>query len=229
MVAESRGRGETMNKKNMLVSIALLMTVATSSFFVGSYLATGSINPFGQRHYYELLNANFGYCVTSAEQTSCQSVHNVIFNNGMLDVMDLIHTGATSGGCAISATCTFKYVALTGSTVTFAAGDASTGATQGNCGASGSEGGSEITANGEARAIADTDTVNSGASSQTATIVKTFTDTTTSQAVAGACLANEVTVSSANSILLAGAAFTSVTLQVGDTIQITWTLTYSWS
>ncbi|SRR6266566_557696 len=217
-----------MDKKRVLLSTLIVAMFATTGFFAGAYLATGNLNPFGQRHYYELLNANFGYCVTGS-QNFCDSVHNVIFNNGMLDVMDLIHTGATSGGCAISATCTFKYIALTGSAVTFAAGDASTGATQGNCGASGSEGGSEITANGEARVLATTVTVNNGASSQTAVIANTFTDTTTSQAVAGACLANEVTASSANSILLAGASFTSVTLQIGDTIAITWTLTYSWS
>src|SRR5439155_5036765 len=104
-------------KKNVLISLLLIGVFITSGIFTGAYLATGSLNPFGHRHYYELLDANFGYCVTSAGKTTCETTHNVIFNNGMLDVMDVIHTGATSGGCAIGTTCTFKYIALTSSSV----------------------------------------------------------------------------------------------------------------
>src|SRR6266566_4305030 len=114
-----------MDKKRVLLSTLIVAMFATTGFFANAYLATDNLNPFEQQHYYELLNANFGYCITSS-QNFCDSVHNVIFNNGMLDVMDLIHTGATSGGCAISTTCTFKYIALTGSTVTFTTGNTST-------------------------------------------------------------------------------------------------------
>jgi len=113
--------------------------------------------------------------------------------------------------------------------VTLAAGDASFGVTNGNCGAAGSEGGSEITAaNGLQRAAATTNTLLSGATGSTSVLQKTFSSTAT-QTVQLACLVSSLSASSANSIQLAAATFTSVTLNSGDTIQITWTLTWSWS
>src|SRR6266700_190930 len=110
-----------------------------------------------------------------------------------------------------------------------ATGDASYGASNGNCGAAGSEGGTEITAaNGLQRAPATTNTLLSGATGSTSVLQKTFTSTAT-QAVQLACLVSFGTASSASSIQLAAASFTAVTLNNGDTIQITWTLTWSWS
>lgn len=209
--------------------IALLATAGiVSSFILGGYIATGNWNPWGNKHYYQILNANFQECHSLSGQTSCSQGHNVVFNTGARWVQQTV-TQFNPVGCVPSATCGMDYIAMTGTAVTFAAGDASTGLTQGNCGASGAEAGSELTTNGFAAARATTITDISGATGAQETLQIIFTDATAATAVAGSCIANQLTPSSANRVLLAGAPFTSITLQVGDTIQITWTLTWSWT
>jgi len=215
-------------KRNALVAILLLGVTLSSGIFVGGYMATGNWLPWGNRHYYEKLNVNFGYCV-SGSQNFCSSVHNTMFNTGVawMDEITQKTTGTVTNGCFPSATCGMSFISLSNSAVTFAAADSTFGATNGNCAAQ--EGGSELNANGEARAAATTNTILSGATGGTSTLVKTFTDTTASQGVQDACLVSSGTISSANNIELAAASFTAVTLQIGDTIQITWTLTWTWS
>src|SRR2546427_2549955 len=154
-----------------------------------------------------------------------------MYNSGVgwLDQAIQGTTGSVTNGCFPSATCCMTFIALSGSAVTLAAGDASFGASNGNCGAAGAEGGTEITAaNGLQRAPATTNTLLSGATGSTSVLQKTFTSSAT-QAVQLACLVSYGTASNANSIQLAAATFTSVTLNSGDTIQITWTLTWTWS
>jgi hypothetical protein len=211
-------------------AIALLATgLIVTSFILGGYVATGSWNPWGHRHYYQNLDVNFGYCV-SGSQNFCNSVHNTMYNTGVAWIDQAIQgtTGTVTNGCYPSATCGMSFIALSGSSVTLAAGDASFGITNGNCGAAGTEGGSEITTNGLGRAAATTNTLLTGVSGSTSQLVKQFAATGT-QVVALACLVSSGTASSTNSIQLAAAPFTAVTLNSGDTIQITWTLTWTWS
>jgi len=211
--------------------IALLATgLIVTSFILGGYVATGSWNPWGHKHYYQSLDVNFGYCVTGS-QNFCNSVHNVMYNTGVAWIDQVIQgtTGAVTNGCFPSGTCGMSFIALSGSAVTLAAGDASFGASNGNCGAAGAEGGTEITAaSGLQRAPATTNTLLSGATGSTSVLQKTFTSTAT-QTVQLACLVSFGTASSASSIQLAAASFTAVTLNNLDTIQITWTLTWTWS
>src|SRR2546422_8661298 len=64
-------------------AIALLACgLAVSSFILGGYIATGNLNPWGNRHYYEVLNANFQACYTPAGSSAqqCQTIHNTLFN-----------------------------------------------------------------------------------------------------------------------------------------------------
>jgi hypothetical protein len=176
------------------------------------------------------LDVNFGYCVAGS-QNFCNTVHNTMYNTGVawIDQIAQGTTGTVSAGCFPSSTCGMSFIALSGSTVTLAAGDASSGAAQGNCGAAGSEGGTEITANSLGRAAATTNTLLSGATGSTSQLIKQFTASGT-QTVAMACLVSFGTASSASSIQLAAANFaTAVTLQNLDTLQITWTLTWTWS
>ncbi len=210
--------------------IALLATgLVVTSFILGGYVATGSWNPWGHRHYYQNLDVNFGYCV-SGSQNFCNSVHNTMYNTGVAWIDQAIQgtTGTVTNGCYPSATCGMSFIALSGSSVTLAAGDASFGITNGNCGAAGTEGGSEITGNGLGRAAATTNTLLTGVSGSNSQLVKQFAATGT-QVVALACLVSYGTASNANSIQLAAAPFTAVTLNSGDTIQITWTLAWTWS
>lgn len=202
------------------------MVIATA-FFVGGYVSTGSWSPWGHRRYYQNLDANFGYCVTGSENY-CESVHNVMFNSGVAWVDQAIQgtTGTVTNGCFPSATCGMSFIALSASAVTFAASDTTFGATNGNCAVF--EGGSEIAANGLTRAAATTNTLLSGASGSTSQLIKTFTATAT-QAVQASCLVSTGTAGVAGNIQLAAASFASVTLQNGDTIQITWTLTWTWT
>ena len=189
-------------------------------------MATGNWIPWGNRHYYQVLNANFEECFTPVGgATECQSSHNTLFNAGAQYVEKAVIGGST-GFCAVSATCSFNFIAMSGSAVTFAATDSVTGASNGNCAAA--QGGSELTTNGFARA-AGTVTDIAGSSPQSATIVKTFTDATAATTVQDSCLVNQSTASNANNVILAAASFTAITLQVGDTIQITWTITWTWS
>ncbi|HEX4921647.1 MAG TPA: hypothetical protein VFV92_13015 [Candidatus Bathyarchaeia archaeon] len=218
-----------LSRKRGVIALIACGLVATS-FILGGYVATGSWNPWGHRHYYQNLDVNFGYCVAGS-QNFCNSVHNTMYNSGVAWIDQVIQgtTGTVTNGCFPSATCGMSFIALSGSAVTLAAGDASFGVTNGNCGAAGSEGGTEITAaSGLQRAAATTNTLLSGATGSTSVLQKTFTSSAT-QTVQLACLVSYGTASNANSIQLAAATFTSVTLNSGDTIQITWTLTWSWS
>ena len=211
--------------------IALLATgLVATSFILGGYVATGSWNPWGHKHYYQNLDVNFGYCVAGS-QNFCNSVHNVMYNTGVQWIDQVIQgtTGTVTNGCFPSATCGMSFIALSGSAVTLLPGDASAGVTAGNCGAAGAEGGTEITAaNGLQRAAATTNTLLSGATGTTSVLQRTFTSGAT-QTVQLACLVSFATASNANSIQLAAASFTAVTLNNLDTIQITWTLTWTWS
>src|SRR5437899_3882573 len=126
--------------------IALIATCAVvSSFVLGGYVATGNWNPWGNRHYYQVLNANFQECYTPAGgATQCQSVHNVMFNTGAQYVEKLV-TSNNEGFCAVSASCSFHFIAMSGNTAAPAAGQSSTGlttaATSGDCGNAGGSGG----------------------------------------------------------------------------------------
>jgi len=100
--------------------IALLATgLVVTSFVLGGYVATGSWNPWGHRHYYQNLDVNFGYCV-SGSQNFCNSVHNVMYNTGVAWIDQAIQgtTGSVTNGCFPSATCGMSFIALSGSAVT---------------------------------------------------------------------------------------------------------------
>lgn len=216
-----------MDKNRKVISALVIVAIVISTFFVGGYAATGSWNPWGHKHYYYNLDVNFGYCVTPAGGSpTCQAVHNVMFNSGVQWIMQVVQDkNVVTNGCTVSATCAMQFISLSNSAVTFAAGDATFGATNGDCAKQ--EGGAELAANGLTRA-AGVVTDLSGASGGTSTVVKTFTASAT-QAVQDACLVTTSGAASANNIELAGASFTQVTLNNLDTIQITWTLTWTWS
>src|SRR6266700_1230000 len=219
-------------------TIALLATaLAVSSFVLGGYVATGNLNPWGNRHYYQVLNANFQECYTPVGGTpQCQSTHNVLFNTGAQYVEKLV-TSNNEGFCTVSATCSFNFIAMSSTVTAPTAGESSTGtttaATSGDCGVAGGTGGggqngAELTTNGfTAAAGAVTDI--SGSSPQSSTVVKTFTDATAATTVAQSCLVNQAANGSNNRVNLAAATFTAITLQIGDTIQITWTITWTWA
>jgi hypothetical protein len=127
-----------------------------------------------------------------------------------------------------------SFISLSNSAVTFVAADNVQGlnsglpTSSGDCAAvEANSATAEIAANGLTRG-AGTITILTGASGGTSTIVKTFTASAT-QAVQDACLVSFGTANSASNIELAGASFTQVTLNNLDTIQITWTLTWTWS
>src|SRR2546422_11586940 len=217
-------------------AIALLATcLVVTSFILGGYVATGNWNPWGNRHYYQVLNANFQACYTPVGGTpQCQSVHNVMFNTGAIYVEKLVSSN-NEGFCAVSASCSFHFIAMSGSTAAPAAGQSSTGvngATSsgdcGNAGGTGGQNGAELAANGfTAAAGAITDI--SGSSPQSSTVVLTFTDNTAATTVAQSCLVNQTTNNNANRVNLAAQTFSAITLQPLDTIQITWTLQWTWS
>ncbi len=218
--------------------IALIATCAVvSSFVLGGYVATGNWNPWGNRHYYQVLNANFQECYTPVGGTpQCQSTHNVLFNTGAQYVEKLV-TSNNEGFCAVSASCSFNFIAMSGSTVAPTATMSSTGlttaATSGDCGVAGGTGaggqnGAELTANGFAAAAGAVTDI-AGNSPQSSTVVKTFTDATAATTVAQSCLVNQAANGAANRVNLAAATFSAITLQVGDTIQITWTIQWTWS
>src|SRR5207249_7674280 len=59
-------------------AIALLATsLVVTSFILGGYISTGNLNPWGNRHYYQILNANFQECHTLSGVQACTSEHNV--------------------------------------------------------------------------------------------------------------------------------------------------------
>ncbi|TMI55701.1 hypothetical protein E6H18_08700 [Candidatus Bathyarchaeota archaeon] len=218
-------------------AIALLATsLAVTSFILGGYVATGNLNPWGNRHYYQVLNANFRACYTPAGGTpECQSSHNVMFNTGAQYVEKLV-TSNNEGFCAVSASCSFHFIAMSGNTAAPSAGQSSTGVNGasssgdcGNAGGTGGQNGSELTTNGFTAVAGDTVTDISGNSPQSSTVVKTFTDATAATTVAQSCLVNQAGNNSANRVDLAAATFSAITLQIGDTIQITWTITWTWT
>src|SRR5260370_7114140 len=105
------------------------------------------------------------------------------------------------------------------------------GETSGGCGlegGTGGENGAELRTNGFAAAAGAVTDI-SGNSPQSSTVVKTFTDATAATTVAQSCLVNQAANGSAQRVNLAAATFTAITLQIGDTIQITWTITWTWS
>ena len=223
-----------LNKKRG--TIALLATgMVVLSFVLGGYVATGNLNPWGNRHYYQVLNANFQACYTPVGGTpECQSSHNVMFNTGAQYVEKLV-TSNNEGFCAVSASCSFNFIAMSGNTAAPTAGQSSSGvngaASSGDCGNAGGtagQNGSELTTNGFA-AAAGTVTDISGNSPQSSTVVKTFTDNTAATTVAQSCLVNQTGNNAANRVNLAAATFSAITLQIGDTIQITWTITWNWT
>src|SRR3989442_3856123 len=158
-----------------------------------------------------------------------------MFNTGAQYVEKLV-TSNNEGFCAVSASCSFHLIAMPGNSAAPSAGQSSTGVNGasssgdcGNAGGTGGQNGSELTTNGFTAVAGDTVTDISGNSPQSSTVVKTFTDATAATTVAQSCLVNQAANGSANRVNLAAATFTGVTLQVGDTIQITWTITWTWS
>ena len=217
--------------------IALLATCAVvSSFILGGYVATGSWNPWGNRHYYRVLNANFQECYTPAGGTpQCQSVHNVMFNTGAIYVEKLV-TSNNEGFCAVSASCSFHFIAMSGSTAAPAAGQSSSGingaTSSGDCGDAGGTGGqagTELASNGFTATGGVVTDITGATNPQSSTVVNTFTDSGAATTVAQSCLVNEVVHNDANRVNLAAATFSAITLQVADTIQITWSISWTWS
>jgi hypothetical protein len=225
---------EWTRKKGAIALLATAMVV--SSFILGGYVATGNWNPWGNKHYYQVLNANFRECHTVSGVTGCTSEHNVLFNTGARYVEQLVISN-NEGFCAVSATCSFNFIAMSGTTTAPVATQSSTGvtgvATSGDCGVAGGTGvggqnGAELTTNGFV-AAAGTVTDITGNSPQSSTVVRTFTDATAATSVAQSCLVNQAANASPTRVNLAAATFTAITLQIGDTIQITWTITWTWS
>src|SRR5437867_1249838 len=104
-------------------AIALLATsLVVTSFILGGYISTGNLNPWGNRHYYQILNANFQECHTLSGVQACTSEHNVLYNAGALWVQQVTSGETPTGGvCAPSATCGFKYIAMSAGTTAPAA------------------------------------------------------------------------------------------------------------
>src|SRR6266581_1514855 len=205
-------------------AIALLATgLVVTSFILGGCRIIRKKNPWGNRHYYQVLNANFQECHTLSGVQTCTAEHNVLYDAGALWVQQ-VTSGETPFGCAPSTTCGFKYIAMSAGTTAPAATDSVTGATNGDCGKPTD---TELTTNGFARALGTVTDI-SGSSPKSSTVVLTFTATAT-QAVAKSCLVNQSTAANVNNVQLATATFTSITLQNLDTIQITWTISWTWS
>src|SRR5437899_6437844 len=217
-------------------AIALLATgLVVTSFILGGYVATGNWNPWGNRHYYQVLNANFQACYTPAGGTpECQSSHNVMFNTGAQYVEKLV-TSNNEGFCAVSASCSFHFIAMSSNTAAPTAGQSSTGvngaSSSGDCGNAGGtagDNGYEVTTSGFV-AVGGTVTDITGSSPKSSTVVNTFTDSGAATTVAQSCLVNQTGNASSQRVNLAAATFSAITLQIGDTIQITWTITWTWS
>jgi len=217
--------------------IALLATgLVVTSFILGGYVATGNWNPWGNRHYYQVLNANFQECYTPlGGSPECQSVHNVMFNTGAIYVEKLV-TSNNEGFCTVAAACSFHFIAMSSTATAPTAGMSSTGtttaSTSGDCGVAGGTGGqngAELTTNGFAAAAGTVTDITGATNPQSSTVVTTFTDTTAATSVAQSCLVNQAANASVNRVSLAAATFTAITLQIGDTIQITWSISWTWS
>jgi hypothetical protein len=205
-------------------AVALLATgLVVTSFILGGYVATGNWNPWNNRHYYQVLNANFQECHTLSGVQACTSEHNVLYNTGALWVQQ-VTSGEAPTGCAPSTTCGFKYIAMSAGTTAPVATDATTGATNGDCGKPTD---TELTTNGFARALGTVTDISGGTGAQSKVVV-TFIASAT-QAVAKSCLVNQSTAANVNNVQLAAQTFPSITLNNLDTIQITWTITWTWS
>src|SRR5215468_9391742 len=107
-------------KKNGILGLAFVAAVI-ASFVAGGFVATNNLNPFGNRHYYQVLNANFQECHTLSGVTSCSTGHNTLFNTGALYVEQLVMRN-NEGFCTVSATCSFNFIAMSASTAAPAAG-----------------------------------------------------------------------------------------------------------
>src|SRR5437660_12384582 len=164
-------------KKRGIIALGATVLVV-SAFILGGYVATGNWNPWGNRHYYQVLNANFQECHTLSGVQTCTSDHNVLYNAGALWVQQ-VTSGETPFGCTPSTTCGFKYIAMSAGTTAPVATDSVTGATHGDCGKPTD---TELTTNGFARALGTVTDI-SGSSPKSSTVVLTFTATAT-QAVA---------------------------------------------
>jgi hypothetical protein len=223
-------------------AIALMVSVlVVSSFILGSYVATGNWNPWGNRHYYQnyyqILNANFQECYTYNGGTpQCQTTHNVIFNSSAIYIEKLV-TSNNEGFCTVGASCSFHFIAMSSSATAPLAKYGSTGTTSttssGDCGAEGGTNvgsGTELTTNGfTAVAGTVTDIPAANGSPSSSTVVNTFTDATAATYVQQACLVNQAANGSVNRVDLAAATFPAITFHIADTIQITWTITWTWS
>src|SRR6266851_2358592 len=120
-------------KKNGILGL-LFVAAVVASFIAGGYVSTNNWNPWGNKHYYRVLNANFQECHTLSGVSSCTQEHNVLFNAGALWAEHVVVDGSTSAGCAIATTCAMNVIAMSAGTTAPAAADAVTGATNGDCG-----------------------------------------------------------------------------------------------
>src|SRR5207245_5353630 len=160
-------------------TIALLATgLVVTSFILGGYVATGNWNPWGNRHYYQMLNANFQECYTPVGGTSqCQSTHNVIFDASAKYVEQVVEKGVGTPGCVVSSTCAFKFIAMTSNAVAPTARMAPTGATNGACGKAGTQAGTEHTTNGFKRTACTLTDISGSTAAAPPAVVNTFTQT----------------------------------------------------
>src|SRR5947208_16695816 len=117
-----------------------------------------------------------------------------------------------------------KFIALSGSAVTFAAADNTYGlnsglpTNSGDCAAvEANSATAELTANGMGRAAATTNTLLSGATGTTSQLINTFTDNTAAMSVQDSCVVILAAANRASNIQLARPRFTASALQVRDT------------
>src|SRR5207237_1580275 len=101
-------------KKRGIIALGATVLVV-SAFILGGYLATGNWNPWGNRHYYQILNANFQECHTLSGVQTCTAEHNVLYDAGALWFQQ-VTSGETPFGCAPSTTCGLKYIAMSAGT-----------------------------------------------------------------------------------------------------------------
>lgn len=200
-----------MEKRSKVLLTALVLTAVIVSGVAGYGLAN-----WGHRSYYAKLDANMSACATQAGVTTCEDAHNVIYNRAMVWLQHQFANADPSGGG------TMKFIALSNNGGAPAAG---TNALGDGCGVS--EGGTELTTNGAARATGTITYSSVSASPQTQTVDFTFTATGAGFTAQKSCLMNLLTPSGVNDQQFATATFTSATLASGDTLKVTWTLTWT--
>src|SRR2546426_9474940 len=98
-------------KKRGIIALGATVLVV-SAFILGGYVATGNWNPWGNRHYYQVLNANFQECHTLSGVTACTREHNVLFNARALYVQQITSGENPTVGCAPSTNCGFNDIAM---------------------------------------------------------------------------------------------------------------------